>query len=320
VRRTAIGKGVVAKAWRAATLRGLRACAATAAAKAGVMRDLSKDGLEWLSLNWATVRETWDMAQAIEGCARHGIPAIAPWREPVHGLGIEQTARRLRDAGLEVSGYCRGGMFTAPDAGGRRAAIEDNRRAIDEAAELGAACLILVAGGLPAGSKDLEGAHAQVRDGIAAILPHARAAGAPLAIEPLHPMQAADRCVVNTLKHGNELCDELDPSNEGYLGVAIDVYHVWWDPEVAEQIARAGAAGRILGFHASDWRVPTRDLVFDRAMMGDGAIDIPKIRGMVEAAGYTGFIEAEIFSKDDWWRRDPDEVLQVIAERYRSVV
>jgi sugar phosphate isomerase/epimerase len=284
------------------------------------MRDLSSGGLDHLSLNWATVREKWDMAQAIEGCARHRIPAIAPWREPVQALGVKETARRIRDAGLAVSGYCRGGMFTAPDAAGRQAAIEDNRRAIDEAAALGAECLILVAGGLPPGSKDLEGARAQIRDGIAAILPHARTCGVPLAIEPLHPMQAADRCSVNTLKQANDLCDELDPANEAKLGVAIDVYHVWWDPELERDVERAGAGRRILGFHVCDWRVPTRDLVFDRAMMGDGAIDLRKIRSMVEAAGYAGYIEAEIFSRDDWWRRDPDEVLRVIAERYRSVV
>ena len=218
-----------------------------------------------------------------------------------------------------VSGYCRGGLFTAGDAAGRRAAIEDNRRAIEEAAALGAGCLIVVAGGLPSGSKDLAGARAQIRDGMAAILPYARAAGVPLAIEPLHPMQAADRCAVNTLRHANDLCEEIDPSGEGGLGVAVDVYHVWWDPELEPEVARAGAAGRILAFHVCDWRLPTRDLVFDRAMMGDGAIDIRKIRALVEAAGYAGFIEAEIFSRD-WWQRDPDEVLEIVAGRYRTVV
>ncbi len=283
------------------------------------MRDLSAGGLEHLALNWATVRERCDMAQAIEGCARHGIPAIAPWREPVQALGVKETARRLRDAGLRVSGYCRGGLFTAADTAGRRAAVEDNRRAIEEAAALGAPCLIVVAGGLPPGSKDLEGARAQIRDGIAEILPHARAAGLPLAIEPLHPMQTADRCSVNTLKHANDLCEDLDPSNEGGLGVAIDVYHVWWDPELEREVERAGAGRRILAFHVCDWRLPTRDLVFDRAMMGDGAIDIRKIRALVEAAGYAGFIEAEIFSRD-WWQRDPDEVLEIVAGRYRTVV
>jgi sugar phosphate isomerase/epimerase len=282
------------------------------------MRDLSRRGLEHLSLNWATVREKWDLAQTIEGCARHGIAGIAPWREPVQALGVEATARRLRDAGLRVSGYCRGGLFTAADAARRRVAIEDNRRAIGEAAALGAECLIVVAGGLPAGSKDLADARAQIRDGLAEILPYARAAGMPLAIEPLHPMQAADRCSVNTLRHANKLCEELDPANENGLGVAIDVYHVWWDPQLEPEIARA--KGRIQAFHVCDWRRPTRDLVFDRGMMGDGVIDIPRIRGLVEDAGYDGLIEVEIFSKLDWWRRDPDEVIQVIAERYRSVV
>jgi sugar phosphate isomerase/epimerase len=283
------------------------------------MRDLSSR-LGWLSLNTATVREQWDLRQAIEGCARHGIPAIAPWREQVQALGAEEAGRRIRDAGLSVSGYCRGGMFTAPDAAGRQAAIDDNRRAIDEAAAIGARCLILVAGGLPPGSRDLTTARAQIRDGIAAILLHARAAGVPLAIEPLHPMQAADRCCVNTLRQTNELCDALDSSHEGGLGVAIDVYHVWWDPDLEAEIGRAGLAGRILAFHVCDWRLPTRDLVFDRAMMGEGVIDLPTIRAMVEAAGYDGPIEVEIFSKLDWWRRDPDEVLRTIVERYRTVV
>jgi sugar phosphate isomerase/epimerase len=201
-----------------------------------------------------------------------------------------------------------------------QSALDDNRRAIDEAAVLGARCLVLVCGGLPAGSKDVARARTQVRDGIAAILPDARAAAVPLAIEPLHPMQAADRCCVNTLKQANDLCGDLDPSGGGGLGIAIDVYHVWWDPELAQEVERAGAAGRILAFHVCDWRVPTRDLVFDRAMMGEGVIDLPKIRAMVEAAGYDGPIEVEIFSQLDWWRRDPNEVLQIVAERYRTVV
>lgn len=283
------------------------------------MRDLSNE-LRWLSLNTATVRERWGLEQTIEGCARHGFGGIAPWRDQVQALGAAAAGQRIRDAGLRVSGYCRGGMFTAADDAGFRAAIDDNRRAIDEAAAIAAECLILVAGGLPAGSRDLGRARGQIRDGIAAILPHARAAGVPLAIEPLHPMQAADRCAVNTLKQSNDLCDEVDPSNEAGLGIAVDVYHVWWDPELAVEVRRAGAAGRILAFHVSDWRLPTRDLVFDRAMMGDGAIDIPQIRGLVEDAGYAGLVEVEIFSQLDWWQRDPEEVLRVVAERCRSVV
>jgi sugar phosphate isomerase/epimerase len=282
------------------------------------MRELAGD-LRWLSLNWATVRERWDLRQAIEGCARHGIPGIAPWREPLQAIGIDEAARLIRDHGLTVSGLCRAGMFPAADASGRQAAIDGTRRAIDEAAAIGAACLVVLAGGMPPGSKDLALARRQAQDGIAAVLPHARAAGVPLAIEPLHPMYAADRCCINTLAQANELCAELDPDGAGGLGVAIDVYHVFWDPGLEREIARAGTAGRILAFHVCDWLVPTKDLLLDRGMMGDGVIAIPKIRAAVEAAGYAGMIEVEIFSRA-WWRRDPDEVLRIIAERYRTVV
>jgi len=256
----------------------------------------------------------------IDGCVRHGIPGIAPWREPVHALGLDEAGRRIRDAGLRVSGYCRAGLFPAADEAGRWAAVDDTRRAIDEAAALGAECLVILGGGMPPGSKDLTLARDQARDGLAAVLPYARERAVPLAIEPLHPMYAADRCCVSTLKQANDLCDELDPSGEGGLGVAIDVYHVFWDPGLEREVARAGAAGRILAFHVCDWLVPTRDMLLDRGMMGEGVIDIRRIRGLVEAAGYDGLIEVEIFSKLDWWRRDPDEVIRVIAERYRSVV
>jgi sugar phosphate isomerase/epimerase len=282
------------------------------------MRDLS-GGLEWLSLNWATVREQWDLRQAIEGCARHGIAGIAPWREPLQAIGVGEAARLIQGHGLTVTGLCRAGMFPAADAGGLQAAIDDTRRAIDEAAAIGAACLVMLAGGMPPGSKDLPLARRQARAGLAAILPHARAAGVPLAIEPLHPMYAADRCCISTLAQANGLCEELDPDGQGGLGVAIDVYHVFWDPQLEREIARAGAAGRILAFHVCDWLVPTRDLLLDRGMMGDGVIDIPQIRASVEAAGYAGLVEVEIFSRD-WWRRDPDEVLRVVAERYRTSV
>jgi sugar phosphate isomerase/epimerase len=282
------------------------------------MRDLS-GGPAWLSLNWATVREQWDLRAAIEGCARHGIPGIAPWREPLQALGVGEAARMIRDHGLTVTGLCRAGMFPAADDSGRRAAIDEVRRAIDEAAAIGAACLVILAGGLPGGSKDLAGARAQARDGLSAVLPHARAAGVPLALEPLHPMYAADRSCISTLAQANDLCAQLDPEGAGGLGVAIDVYHLFWDPELEREIARAGAASRILAFHVCDWLVPTRDLLLDRGMMGDGVIEIPRIRALVEGAGYAGFVEVEIFSRD-WWRRDSDAVLAVIAERHRSVV
>jgi sugar phosphate isomerase/epimerase len=215
-------------------------------------------------------------------------------------------------------------MFPA-DAAHAQEARDDNRRAVDEAAALGAPCLVLVVGGLPqfsrpgsASSKDLPAAHAQVEDGIAALLEHARAANMPLAIEPLHPMYAADRACVNTLKHALDLCDRLDPEQDGGLGVALDVYHVWWDPELSAQIARCGAK-RMLAYHVCDWLVPTRDLLLDRGMMGDGVIDLSRIRGEVEALGFSGFVEVEIFS-NDWWSRPMDEVIETCIARHKSVV
>ncbi len=276
------------------------------------MRDLSHD-LGLLAINSATVK-AWSLEQLVEGCARAGISAIAPWRDIVQAHGIDKAGKLIRDARLDVSCLCRGGMFPASDEAGRHAALDDNKRAVDEAVAIGARCLVLIAGGLPKGSKDLAGAHAQVRDGIAALLPHARAANMPLAIEPLHPMTAADRACVNTLAHANDLCDELGQG----LGIALDVYHVWWDPDLPRQIARAGK--RIITYHVCDWLVPTRDLVFDRGMPGDGVIDLRAIRAMVEATGYAGHCDVEIFSAQDWWKRDPAEVLQICVERHQSVV
>jgi sugar phosphate isomerase/epimerase len=259
-----------------------------------------------LSLNTATVRKQWSLAQIIDGCARHGIRGISPWRDQIAQMGLNQARKSIRENGLTVTGLCRGGFFTAKDW------RDDNRRAIEEAHELGAQCLVLVVGGLAVGSKDLASARQQVKDGIAAILPEARAAGVPLAIEPLHPMQAAERACVNTLEQALDMCDAL---GEG-IGVAVDVYHVWWDPKLQSQIERAGK--RILAYHICDWLVPTRDLLNDRGMMGDGIIDLPLIRSWVEAAGYQGFQEVEIFSELDWWRRDPDEVLRTCVERARD--
>ncbi len=265
-----------------------------------------------LSLNTATVKEQWSLLQCIEGCQRHGIPSIGPWRDKVHECGVERAAQAIRAAGLHVSGLCRGGMFTAPDAAGRQVALDDNRLAVDEAAALGADCLVLVVGGLPGGSKDIMDARNQVHDGISALLDHARACKVPLAIEPLHPMYAADRACVNTLGQANDICDEL---GEG-VGVAIDAYHVWWDPDLAAEVNRA--RGRILGYHLCDWLVPTRDLLVDRGMMGDGIIDLKHLGALVEQAGYTGPVEVEIFSRNDWWTRDADDVLRIMIERFET--
>lgn len=278
------------------------------------MRDLSRDNRH-LSINTATVRERWNLRQAIEGIARAGIPAIAPWRDQLQALGVAEAAKLIKTHGLAVSGLCRGGMFTSFDRAGLARTLEDNRRAVDEAAAIGASALVLVVGGLAPGSRDIEEARRIVRDGIAELLPYAWQAGVPLAIEPLHPMYAADRACVNTLAHANALCDELGQG----LGVALDVYHLWWDPTLADEIARAGRHGRILAFHISDWLVPTADLLLDRGMMGDGVIDLQRIRGLVEGAGYDGFCEVEIFSKENWWKRPPEEVLATAIERYRTV-
>ena len=260
-----------------------------------------------LSLNTATVREQWNLAQIIDGCARHGIRGISPWRDQVSHLGLQESRKRIEANGLAVTGLCRGGFFTAKEW------KDDNLRAIEEAHTLKAQCLVLVVGGLLPGSKDLSGSRERVKEGIAAILPDARKAGVPLAIEPLHPMQAAERACVNTLEQALDICDVL---GEG-VGAAVDVYHVWWDPKLQAQIRRAGK-NRLLAYHICDWLVPTRDLLNDRGMMGDGVIDLRGFRRMIEAAGFHGPQEVEIFSAENWWKRPGDEVLRTCIERYQA--
>ena len=272
-----------------------------------------------LSINTATTDAQWSLRECISGYARHGIRGIAPWRHKLEGCDLREIAGIIADAGMVVTGLCRGGMFPAPDAAGRTAAIDDNRRAIDQAVALNARCLVLVVGGLPTGSRDIAGARRMVHDGIAALLPHARAAGMPLAIEPLHPMYAADRACVNTMAQANDLCDALDREATGALGVAVDVYHVWWDPELRREIQRAGKQ-RLLAFHICDWLVPTTDLLLDRGMMGDGIIDLREIRQWMDAAGYEGMREVEIFSAGNWWTRSGDEVVATCLERHRNSV
>ncbi len=292
------------------------------------MRDFTQ-GHEWLSINTATIRKQRGaevpLDRLIDQCAAQGIRAISPWRDQVAAVGLDRIGKQLRALGIGLSGYCRGGFFPAPDAAGLKAALEDNRRAIDEAKTLDAPCLVLVVGALPGALegrvhyKDIGRARGEVRDGIAASLEYAREVGMPLAIEPLHPMQAADRACINTLEQALDLCDDLDPQRSGMLGVALDVYHVWWDPKLQQQIARAGRE-RLLAYHVCDWLAPTRDLLNDRGMMGDGVIELRKIRGWVEAAGFAGFSEVEIFSALDWWQRPGEETLATCIERHRSVV
>ena len=254
-----------------------------------------------LSINLATLREQWNLREAVEACARHGITAVDPWRDQVAAIGLDASVRAIKDNGMKVSGYCRGGMFPAVDHAGRQAAIDDNKRAIDEASTLGAECLVLVVGGLPKGSRDIGAARRMVADGIAALLPHARAGNMPLAIEPLHPMYAGDRACVNTLAQALDLCDLLGDG----VGVAIDTYHVWWDPDLAAQIQACRprqshprlSHQRLANTHALD-------LLLDRGMMGDGVIDLPRLRSLVDNAGYRGYIEVEIFSAADWLEED----------------
>src|SRR6187551_2287976 len=247
------------------------------------MRDFSGDH-EALSINTATVRKQAPLNEIIEACARHDIRFICPWRDQVQAVGLDRIAAQLKDARIELSGYCRGGFFPAADKAGLEAALEDNCRAVDEAVTLGSPCLVLVVGGLPgaltgqAAYKDIRVARGQVFDGIARTLQYARQVGMPLAIEPLHPMQAAERACINTLEQALDICDALDPQRTGALGVALDVYHTWWDPKLEAQIARAGR-DRLLAYHVCDWLVPTRDLLNDRGMMGDGVIEQKKIRG-----------------------------------------
>jgi sugar phosphate isomerase/epimerase len=301
------------------------------------MRDFSQDH-RWLSINTATVRkqrgQDWPLPDILDACAERGIRAVAPWRDQVAAAGLQATAQRLKSHGLELSGYCRGGMFTYTDTASRQAVRDDNRRALDEACALGAPCLVLVVGGLPgalagkASHKDIAGARAQVTEGIAALLEDARELRMPLAIEPLHPMYAADRACINTLEQALDVCDTLDPpapdgtgrqAGSGALGVAVDLYHVWWDPKLPAMIARAGRE-RLLALHVCDWLTPTTDLLEDRGMMGDGVIDIPRIRAAVEAQGFAGYSEVEIFSAKNWWQRDGGHVLDTCIDRHRRCV
>jgi sugar phosphate isomerase/epimerase len=272
---------------------------------------------ELLALNTATVREKWSLREAIAGCVRHRIRGISPWRDKLGQMGVKEAAKAARDSGLSVTGLCGGGAFPASDRRARQAAIDDTRRAIDEAATLEARCLVLVTGSLPRDSKDLPGTREMVRDGIGEVLDQARSAGVPLAIEPLHPMHCAGRGCVNTLAQALDLCDELDASGSGALGVVVDVYHVWWDPQLKAQIERAGEK-RLLAFQICDWLRTTRELLADRGMMGDGVVDLPLIRSWVEQAGYRGFHEVEILSSGNWWRRDPDEVLATCRVRHQT--
>ncbi len=284
------------------------------------MRDLS-GRLELCAMNTATLGYQAPIADTIDAIAAAGYGAITPWRRELEEVPVETVARQIRDAGLAVAGYCRSTYIPAATREQFLANIDDNRRAIDQAAVLGAASFVMVVGSLPEGSKDLADARTQLAEGTAMMLDHARAAGVRLSLEPLHPMYAGDRSCLCTVEQALDLCEaiEPEPGPAPDLGICVDVYHCWWDAKLKDQIARAGAQRRIFGFHVCDWLVPTRDLLLDRGMMGDGVIDIPTIRGWVEDAGYDGAVEVEIFSAENWWQRPIGEILDVSAGRLQTV-
>jgi sugar phosphate isomerase/epimerase len=264
------------------------------------------------SINQMTVKQL-SMPELADACTALGVRNVGLWREPVQSYGLEATAELVRDAGLTVTTLCRGGFLTAIDPAERARALDDNRRAVDEAATLGTDTLVLVSGGLPAGSKDLYGARERIADALAELGPYAERHGVRLAIEPLHPMYAADRCVVSTLTQALDLAERF-PAHQ--VGVTVDTYHLWWDDRAPDEIARAGASGRIHTFQLADWTTPLPEGVLNgRGQIGDGAIDMREWKGYVEAAGYTGAIEVELFN-DALWARDGREVLAETAARF----
>ena len=252
----------------------------------------------------------WSIEQAASHYSAAGVRGVTVWRQWLEGRNIAAVRRLLADNGLTVVSLCRGGFFPSVDAAARQTAIDDNLRAIDEAAELGAPLLVLVCGADP--RQPLVVSRQQIADGIRAVVDHARASGVKLGIEPLHPMYADTRSAINTLRQANDMCDALaDPQ----VGVVVDVYHLWWDPELMDQILRCGRAGRLLAFHVSDWRTPTEDLLNDRGLMGEGCIPLRQIRGWVEEQGFDGFIEVEIFS-NRYWATDQQDFLEKIKRAY----
>jgi sugar phosphate isomerase/epimerase len=256
----------------------------------------------------------WSLETAAEKFAASGIGHVTVWRDALAACGVKRAAQVLRDNGLSVTSLCRGGFFPADTSKGRKAAIDDNLRAIDEAHAIGAPLVVLVCGAVP--GLPLAEARAQITDGISALLPDCKAAGVKLAIEPLHPMYADSRSAINTMKQANDAVEHI---GSPLVGVAVDVYHLWWDPDLEAEIVRCGRMNSLLAYHVCDWRTPTRHLLTDRALMGEGCIDLRQIRSWVQRAGFTGPIEVEIFS-EEWWASDQDAFLTKIIEAYKGFV
>lgn len=268
------------------------------------IHDLSR-----LCLHTMTTRP-WSLEDCIRNYAAAGIHGMTIWRNVLDDMDPRTAAAMLGDFGMEAVSLCRGGFFPSVSETVRARSIDDNRRAVEQAAMLGAPLMVLVCGADPL--QPLEKSRDQIREGILRIIPEARQAGVKLAIEPLHPMYAGDRSAINTLRQANDLAEEI---NSSQVGVAIDVYHLWWDPDLEQEIMRCGASGKLYAFHVCDWKVPTVDFLNDRGLMGEGCIDIPVIRSWVESAGFMGFIEVEIFS-ERWWNTDQLMYLEKIKHAY----
>ncbi len=269
-----------------------------------------------LAIHQVTLRDQWSFRESIEGLARHGVRRTAVWRDKLHEIGLGEGARVLRDNGMQVTGLSVGGLVTSTDPWEWQAAVDETRRVVDEAVAIGADHVVVLSGGLVGDSKDVQGARQRALDALAQVVPHARQAGVKLGLEPLHPMLCANRAVLCTLEQANAWCDVL--GDEQAVGIVVDTYAVWWDPRLERELETAGS--RICAFHVNDWLPETRDLRLDRGMMGDGVIDIPAIRRAVDKAGYEGPCEVEIFSERNWWQRDPDEVVRIIKDRFRTYV
>ncbi len=254
----------------------------------------------------------WTIEEAAKNFSAAGVKGITVWRDTLEGRNIKQTGAMLRDHDLTIVSLCRGGFFPSKDLNKRKLAIDDNKKAIEEAAALGTDMIVLVCGADP--SQSLEESRKQIRDGIAEIIPEAKAAGVKLAIEPLHPMYADTRSAINTLAQANDMTEEL---NSPWVGVAVDVYHLWWDSLLESEIMRCGKNENIFAFHICDWKIPTTDFLLDRGLMGEGCIPIKKIRSWVEAAGFNGFNEVEIFSTS-YWKEDQAEFLKKIISAYKD--
>lgn len=269
-----------------------------------------------LSIHQVTLLQQCTTPQFVEALVRNGVGCTSLWRDKVREFGVERTARLVADNGIALSGYCWAGLISSPHRNEAARARDEVRRALDEAATVKAPCLIFVAGGVDPADKDIAATRARALDGVADLISHARKVGVKIALEPLHPMICATRSILSTMKLANAWCDHLGA--EDIVGIAVDTYAVWWDPDIETEIARAGS--RICSFHVSDWLSDTQDLRLDRGMMGDGVIDLPGLRRMVEVAGYDGYVEVEIFSQRNWWQRDPDEVIGVIKDRVQTAV